>query len=106
VPEYEDCCRVSEANDSQTSYAVEQADIFQCQSYSGTSLPTLVNQTFNENGDCVCNKKKQCISPLKGKIFQSLHLYKSVKMNGIFANYLWTMFVDISDTTVPNLIYV
>jgi hypothetical protein len=28
-PEYEVCCRVSEANESQTSYSVEQADIFQ-----------------------------------------------------------------------------
>ena len=33
-PEYEVCCRVSEANESQTSYSVEQADIFQYQSYS------------------------------------------------------------------------
>ena len=33
-PEYEVCWRVSEANESQTSYSVEQADIFQYQSYS------------------------------------------------------------------------
>ena len=33
-PEYEVCCRVSEANESQTTYSVEQADIFQYQSYS------------------------------------------------------------------------
>ena len=33
-PEYAVCCRVSEANESQTSYSVEQADIFQYQSYS------------------------------------------------------------------------
>ena len=33
-PEYEVCCRVSEANEEQTSYSVEQADIFQYQSYS------------------------------------------------------------------------
>jgi hypothetical protein len=33
-PEYEVCCRVSETNESQTSYSVEQADIFQYQSYS------------------------------------------------------------------------
>jgi hypothetical protein len=33
-PEYEGCWRVSEANESQTSYSVEQADIFQYQSYS------------------------------------------------------------------------
>jgi hypothetical protein len=33
-PEYEVCCRVSEANESQTSYSVKQADIFQHQSYS------------------------------------------------------------------------
>ena len=33
-PEYEVCCRVSEVNKSQTSYSVEQADIFQYQSYS------------------------------------------------------------------------
>ena len=31
-PEYEDCWRVSKANESQTSYSVEQADIFQYQS--------------------------------------------------------------------------
>jgi hypothetical protein len=49
-PEYEAWWRVSETNESQTSYSVEQADIFQYQ------------------------------------------LYKPVKMNGIFANYLWTMF--------------
>jgi hypothetical protein len=29
--EYEVCCRVSEAKESQTSYSVEQADIFQYQ---------------------------------------------------------------------------
>jgi hypothetical protein len=33
-PEYEVYWRVSEANESQTSYSVEQADIFQNQSYS------------------------------------------------------------------------
>ena len=33
-PEYEVCWRVSEANELQTSYSVEQADIFQYQSYS------------------------------------------------------------------------
>ena len=33
-PEYEVCWRVSEANESQSSYSVEQADIFQYQSYS------------------------------------------------------------------------
>jgi hypothetical protein len=33
-PEYEAWCRVSEVNESQTSYSVEQADIFQYQSYS------------------------------------------------------------------------
>jgi hypothetical protein len=33
-PEYDVCWRVSEANESQTSYSVEQADIFQYQSYS------------------------------------------------------------------------
>jgi hypothetical protein len=33
-PEYEVCWRVSEANESQASYSVEQADIFQNQSYS------------------------------------------------------------------------
>ena len=33
-PEYEICWRVSEANDSETSYSLEQADIFQYQSYS------------------------------------------------------------------------
>jgi hypothetical protein len=33
-PEYEVWWRVSEANQSQTSYSVEQADIFQYQSYS------------------------------------------------------------------------
>ena len=33
-PEYEAWWRVSEANESQTSYSVEQADIFQYQSYS------------------------------------------------------------------------
>ena len=32
-PEYEVCWRVSEANESQTSYSVEQADFFQYQSY-------------------------------------------------------------------------
>jgi hypothetical protein len=32
---------------------------------------------------------------IKGKIQQSKHLYKLVKMNGIFANYLWTMFWGI-----------
>ena len=32
--EYEVCWRVSEANESQTSYSVEQADNFQYQSYS------------------------------------------------------------------------
>jgi hypothetical protein len=34
VPEYEAWWRVGEANESQTSYSVEQADIFQYQSYS------------------------------------------------------------------------
>jgi hypothetical protein len=34
VPEYEVCWRVSEAKESQTSYSVEQADIYQYQSYS------------------------------------------------------------------------
>jgi VCBS repeat-containing protein len=34
VPEYEVWWRVSEANESQASYSVEQADIFQYQSYS------------------------------------------------------------------------
>jgi hypothetical protein len=29
---------------------------------------------------------------IKRKFQQSKHLYKPVKMNGIFANYLWTMF--------------
>jgi hypothetical protein len=33
-PEYEVWWRVSQANESQTSYSVEQADIFQYQSYS------------------------------------------------------------------------
>ena len=33
-PEYEVCWRANEANESQTSYSVEQADIFQYQSYS------------------------------------------------------------------------
>jgi hypothetical protein len=33
-PEYEVCWRVSEANESQTSYTIEQADIIQYQSYS------------------------------------------------------------------------
>jgi hypothetical protein len=33
-PEYEAWWRVSEANESQTSYSVEQADIFRYQSYS------------------------------------------------------------------------
>jgi hypothetical protein len=33
-PEYEVCWWVSETNESQTSYSVEQADIFQYQSYS------------------------------------------------------------------------
>ena len=33
-PENEVCLRVSEANESQTSYSIEQADIFQYQSYS------------------------------------------------------------------------
>jgi hypothetical protein len=33
-PEYEVCWQVSEANELQTSYSVEQADIFQYQSYS------------------------------------------------------------------------
>ena len=28
---------------------------------------------------------------IKGEIQQSWHLYKPVEMNGIFANYLWTM---------------
>ena len=32
-PEYEVCWQVSEANESQTSYSVEQADIFRYQSY-------------------------------------------------------------------------
>jgi hypothetical protein len=34
VPEYEVCWRVSKANESQSSYSVKQADIFQYQSYS------------------------------------------------------------------------
>jgi hypothetical protein len=34
LPEYEVCWWVSEANESQTSYSVEQADIFQYQPYS------------------------------------------------------------------------
>jgi hypothetical protein len=34
VPEYEAWWRVGEANESQTSYSVEQADIFQYQTYS------------------------------------------------------------------------
>jgi hypothetical protein len=34
MPEYEVWWRVSEVNESQTSYSVEQADIFQYQSYS------------------------------------------------------------------------
>jgi hypothetical protein len=29
LPEYEVCWRVSEANESQTSYSVDQSDIFQ-----------------------------------------------------------------------------
>ena len=29
---------------------------------------------------------------IKGNIQQYKHLYKPIKMNGIFANYLWTMF--------------
>jgi hypothetical protein len=33
-PEYEAWWRVSEANESRTSYSVEEADIFQYQSYS------------------------------------------------------------------------
>ena len=33
-PEYEVCWRVSGENESQTSYSVEQTDIFQYQSYS------------------------------------------------------------------------
>ena len=33
-PEYEVWWRVSEANESRTSYSVEEADIFQYQSYS------------------------------------------------------------------------
>jgi hypothetical protein len=40
-PEYEDCWRVSEANESQTSYSVEQADIFHIQMTCLSSL----NQT-------------------------------------------------------------
>ena len=36
----------------------------------------------------VCNKKKPMNITIKGKMQQSYHLYKPVKMNGIFANYL------------------
>jgi hypothetical protein len=49
-PEYEVCWRVSEANESHTSYSVEQADIFQYQSYSHSddsvtrSLRSLANK--------------------------------------------------------------
>jgi hypothetical protein len=35
----------------------------------------------------VCNKKNPMNISIKGKIQQSKHLYKPVKMNGIFANY-------------------
>jgi hypothetical protein len=36
----------------------------------------------------VCNKKNPMNITIKGKMQQSLHLNKHVKMNGIFANYL------------------
>jgi hypothetical protein len=36
----------------------------------------------------VCNKKTPMNITIKGKIQRSKHLYKPVKINGIFANYL------------------
>jgi hypothetical protein len=45
-PEYEVWWRVSEANESQTSYSVEQANIFQYQSYSHSDdMLSSLNQT-------------------------------------------------------------
>jgi hypothetical protein len=42
------CWRVSEANESQTSYSVEQADIFQHQSYSHSDdIFIILNSTIN-----------------------------------------------------------
>jgi hypothetical protein len=52
-----------------------------------------LNKTFNENGDCVCNKKNEYHH--KRETFSNLNFYN-----------MKPMFVDISDTTVPNLIYV
>ena len=49
-PEYEVCWRVSETNESQTSYSVEQAYIFQYQSYSH-SYDMFIILTSNINTD-------------------------------------------------------
>jgi hypothetical protein len=45
--EYEVCWRVSEANESQTSYSVEQADIFQYQSYSHSDEMCIILKQYN-----------------------------------------------------------
>jgi hypothetical protein len=47
-PEYDVCWRVSEANESQTSYSVEQADIFQNQSYSHSDDMFIILNSFSE----------------------------------------------------------
>ena len=50
-PEYEVCWRVSEANESQTSYSVEQADIFQYQSYSHSDDMFIILKSNTINTD-------------------------------------------------------
>ena len=47
-PEYEVCWRVSEANESETSYSVEQGDIFQYQSSSHSDdICIILKSTIN-----------------------------------------------------------
>ena len=53
--EYEVYCRVSEANESQISYSVEQADIFQYQSYSHSDdIFIILKSTINTGYIYIC----------------------------------------------------
>ena len=78
MTEYEIWWRVSEGNESQTSYSVEQADIFQYQSYSHSDDMLIILKSNRNMGISifVFSRKNHMIQNIQNTLPQNIvHKY-------------------------------
>jgi hypothetical protein len=80
-PEYEDWCRVSEANESQTSYSVKQADIFQHQPYSHSDdIFIILRSNINTDTSIFVFSREKSLYQIRNCRFGNINKHRPTKM--------------------------